>query len=302
MAPHVFRAARMGLALIVGVILSACAQTPAAAPTASPMTPILAVSELTRGPNRLALGVLKDGTPVNDPELRLGLRFFYLDGPEPEQVQSESSAVYRGEGLPFGLYVGYNSFDQPGGWSVEISIPRAGGAPETTRMRLDVLERPKAPAVGARAVPSRNLTVAQEPNLSKLTSDATPDAELYQLTVADAIAARKPFLVAFSTPGYCQTAVCAPNQLVIKQLKDEHKERVNFIHVEVYPFPFGEAFKAGRRVPAMEEWGLRTEPWTFLVDADGVIQARYEGGITFSELEPALVQLAAGEPITPPTE
>ena len=300
MTARFFVATRVGLALIVGVILAACAPAPTAAPTASPMTPILAVSELTLGPNRLALGVLKDGTPVNDPNLRLGLRFFYMDGPEPEEVQSESTAVYRGEGLPFGLYVGYNSFDQPGGWGVEISIPSASGAPELTRMRLDVLERPRAPAVGDRAVPSRNLTVAQEPNLSKLSSDATPDPELYQLTVADAIAARKPFLVAFSTPGYCQTAVCGPNQLVIKQLKDEHKGQVNFIHVEVYPFPFGEAFKAGRRVPAMDEWGLRTEPWTFLVDADGVIQARYEGGITFAELEPALVQLVAGEAITPP--
>jgi hypothetical protein len=52
----------------------------------------------------------------------------------------------------------------------------------------------------------------------------------------------------------------------------------------------------------MGEWGLRTEPWTFLVDGAGVIQARYEGGITFAELEPALEQLAAGEPITPPAE
>jgi hypothetical protein len=52
----------------------------------------------------------------------------------------------------------------------------------------------------------------------------------------------------------------------------------------------------------MDEWGLRTEPWTFLVDDAGIIQARYEGGITLAELEPALAQLAAGEPITPPTQ
>jgi hypothetical protein len=185
---------------------------------------------------------------------------------------------------------------------VEISVPREGGATDTSRMRLDVLERPAAPAVGARAVPSRNLTQAQEPDLAKITSDANPEPALYQLTVADALAAQKPFLVSFSTPGYCQTAVCAPNMLVIKQLQEQFADRVNFIHVEVYPYPFGEAFQAGRRVRAMDEWGLRTEPWTFLVDADGTIQARYEGGITFAELEPALTQLAAGEPITPPAD
>jgi hypothetical protein len=49
----------------------------------------------------------------------------------------------------------------------------------------------------------------------------------------------------------------------------------------------------------MQEWNLRTEPWTYLVDSSGVIQARYEGGLTFAELEPALAQLAAGQPVDP---
>jgi hypothetical protein len=295
------RAALAGLLFLLIGLLAACGQqTPSAPAGGGPMVPVLAFSELTVGPNRLPLGVVQDSTPVNDPELRIGLRFFYLDGDAPDQVQSESTAVYRGEGLPFGLYVGYNTFDQPGGWGMEVSIPQADGPPEVSRLRLDVLARPQAPAVGTPAVPSKNLTLADEPDVAKITSDASPDPELYELTVADAIAARKPFLVAFSTPGYCKTAVCAPNMHVIKELKGEYKERVNFLHVEVYPYPFGESAQAERRVPAMGEWGLRTEPWTFLVDSAGVIQARYEGGITFAELEPALEQLAAGEPITPP--
>ena len=91
-------------------------------------------------------------------------------------------------------------------------------------------------------------------------------------------------MVAFSTPGYCQTAVCSPNQLVLKRLKDQYEGQVNFIQVEVYPYPFGESFQQQRRVQAMQEWNLLTEPWTFLVDGQGVIQARYEGGITFAEL------------------
>jgi hypothetical protein len=305
MSPRIRRATALGLVLIFGALLAACGQQPAASPTAppapdGPMTPVLAISELTPGLNRIALGVLQNGTPINDPNLRLGLRFFFLDGGSPDETLAETSAVYRGEGLPFGLYVGYAELDRPGGWGVEISVPREGREPDVTRMRLDVLEQHAAPAVGDRAIPSENLTAADEPDLSRITSDANPDPELYQLTVADAIAAGKPFLVAFSTPGYCQTAVCAPNMLVLKQLKDKFKDRVTFVHVEVYPYPFGEAFKAGRRVKAMDEWNLRTEPWTFLVDAEGVIQARYEGGVTFAELEPALAQLAAGEPITPP--
>ncbi len=297
-------AARRGAALaltIAALLLAACGQA-ASPPSPGSLVPVLAVSELAPGPNRIALGVLKDGTPVNDPELSLPMRFFYLGGNADDQVVSESTAVYRGQGLPFGLYVGYADFAQPGAWAVEITLPGASGEPVVQRIRLDVLERPRVPPVGALAVPSKNLTVHDEADLSKITSDANPDPDLYQLTVAQAIAAKKPFVVAFSTPGYCQTAVCAPNQMVLKQLKDQFKDRVNFIHIEVYPYPFGESFQAQRRVPQMNEWGLRTEPWTFLVDAEGRIQARYEGGITFAEMEPALAQLAAGQPITPPVE
>jgi hypothetical protein len=50
----------------------------------------------------------------------------------------------------------------------------------------------------------------------------------------------------------------------------------------------------------MTEWNLESEPWTFLVDAQGIIQAKYEGGLTFVELEPALKQLAVGRPVRPP--
>jgi len=297
------RAPALLVTLLIGLTLAACGQaTPAAQPSpagAGERTPVLAFSELAVGPNRLALGILEAGTPVNDPELTLGLRVFKLDGPDADKVQSETKAVYRAEGLPFGLYVGYASFNTPGAYGLEITIPRAGQEPQVTRMRLDVLPRATTPMISSQAISSNTLTTADVPELGRLTSDPNPDPDLYQLSIADALAAKKPFLVSFSTPGYCQTAVCAPNLFVVKQLKDQFKERINFIHVEVYPYPFGESFQAQRRVPAMDEWNLRTEPWTFLVDGNGVIQAKYEGGLTFAELEPALTQLAAGEPVIP---
>jgi hypothetical protein len=293
-----------GLLALTLLFLSACGQAatpPASQPAAATtLVPVLAISELAPGPNRIALGILQNGTPINDPGLELGMRFFYLDGDAPEQVRSESTAVYRGEGLPFGIYVGYASFDQPGGWGLELSIPQAEGTPSVSRLRLDVLAEPQVPPVGAAAIPSETLTIRDQPDLTQLTSDASPDPAFYQLSVAEAVAAGEPFVVAFSTPGYCQTAVCAPNQMVLKRLKEQYQNQINFIHVEVYPYPFGESFRLQRQVPAMREWKLRTEPWTFLVDGQGVIQARFEGGITFAEMEPALAQLAAGQPVTLP--
>lgn len=299
--------------LLVALLLAACGQTApggagttagtAAASTAAAasLTPILAASELVVGPNRLPLGVVKSGTPLNDPNLKLRLRFFFLEGPEQEQtkVRSEADAVYRGQGLPFGLYVAYPSFDKAGTWGIEAQISVDGGAPQSSRFRIDVLAAPKTPAVGSPAIPSKNLTIKDTSDPSRLTSDGQPDLDLYQLTIADAIAAKQPFLLAFSTPGFCETAVCGPNLEVIKKIKGQLKGQVNFIHVEVYQYPFGESAQQHKLVPTMQEWKLESEPWTFLVDAQGIIRAKYEGGITFAEMEPALKQLAAGQPIQP---
>jgi hypothetical protein len=310
---RIVRIGRLGM-LVLALVLSACGQaatggtgTPTGGQTASTatqasLTPILAGSELVVGQNRLPLGVVRSGTPVNDPNLKFHLRFFYLDAPEAEQtkVRGEADAVYRGQGLPFGLYVAYPTFDTAGTWGIEAEMTVAGSAPQTSRFRIDVLDKPITPAVGSQAIPSKNLTSKDVPNLEQLTSDAKPDPDFYQLTIADALATKKPFMVAFSTPGFCQTAVCGPNLEVIKKLKEQYKGKVNFIHVEVYPYPFDRSAQQGKRVPAMDEWNLKSEPWTFLIDGGGTIQAKYEGGLTFAELEPALKQLAAGQPVQPP--
>jgi hypothetical protein len=299
------RGNRLVLVLALAFALAACGQpaTPAPTPTqpaGGALTAVLAASELTVGANRLPLGIVKNGTPVNNPELKVHLRIFSLEGDDQQAVRGEADAAYRGEGLPFGLYVAYPSFDAPGAWGLEIQMTEPGAQTQTNRLRVEVVPQATTPTVGSAAFPSKNLTARDVPDLKQLTSDSRPDPDLYQLTIADTLAAKKPFLVAFSTPGFCETAVCAPNLQVIKQLKETFKDRIVFIHVEVYPYPFTESVQEQRLVPVMAEWKLASEPWTFLVDGQGVIQAKYEGGITFAELEPALTQLAAGEPITAP--
>lgn len=294
------RARIIVLVLLLVIGTTACGERATLAPTLTgdSLVPIVAASELVIGQNRLPIGVLKNGATLNDPDLALTLRFFYLDGDNPDQMQFETQTIYRGAGLPIGLYVAYPEFDRAGAWSVETSIPRDDGTEQVQRLRLDVLEQSRTLSVGEAAIASQTPTVHDDGDLTRITSDSEPDPDFYQLSIAEAVAANRPFVVAFATPSFCQTAVCGPNMQVLKRLKTQFGERANFIHVEVYPYPFSESFEQQRYVPAMAEWRLRTEPWTFLADAEGVIQAKYEGGITFAEMEPALEQLAAGEPVT----
>ena len=96
----------------------------------------------------------------------------------------------------------------------------------------------------------------------------------------------KASLILFATPGFCETAVCGPDIEVLSRLKDQFGDVVNAVHVEVYQLPY-----QGKLAPTMQAWGLSTEPWLFLVDEQGVIAGRYEGGITFQELQPAVEKL-----------
>ena len=59
---------------------------------------------------------------------------------------------------------------------------------------------------------------------------------------------------------------------------------MRFIHVEVYE----DNDPAKGYNQWMGEWKLPTEPWTFLVAANGKIADRFEGTVSVDELETAV--------------
>jgi hypothetical protein len=78
---------------------------------------------------------------------------------------------------------------------------------------------------------------------------------------------------------------------IAKSVAADHTD-VTFVHVEPYDVPKaldGELVN----VPAVGEWGLPTEPWVFVVDAEGNIAARFEGTVGADELDQALADLGA---------
>ena len=127
-------------------------------------------------------------------------------------------------------------------------------------------------------------------DISQLTTDVDPDVELYAATIADALTDGKPLVVAFSTPAYCQTATCGPQLDVIKRIKADYGGAATFIHIEVYDNPHEIAGDLSRAVisPTLTEWGLPSEPWTFVMDGDGIVRAKFESFTTRDELEAAL--------------
>ena len=122
-------------------------------------------------------------------------------------------------------------------------------------------------------------------DLSRLTSASTPDREMYTQSIAEALDSGRPTLVLFATPAYCQTRFCGPDYEIARQLRETWGAALNVIHIEVYsglPNPVANNFELA---PAMTAFGVATEPWLYLIDADGVVTYRVEGLFTYAEVD-----------------
>jgi hypothetical protein len=191
-----------------------------------------------------------------------------------------------------GLYVAHNDFGVAGTWGAEIrlgTVP-ADGPSGAQRIRFDVAEKPRSPAVGSAPPPTANKTApatASANELAAITSDPAPDPSLYSMTVNEARETGLPTVVVFATPAFCQSKICGPIVDEIKDVKKRWDGRANFIHVEVYS-----SFDPLEVSPIMAAWGLSTEPWVFVLDREGLVADRLEGNVTAAELEPVLDRLA----------
>ena len=247
--------------------------------------PILGSSVLVPGPNRFVFGLIdvKTGVPVKD-VTQVDAHYYKLSetGDTGTKI-NDAQAIYRSEGLPLGVCVTRTEFTQPGAWGALLIVRPRGAAPYAVQLPFRVVADSPVPRVGQAAPRSRNLIGRDDPTLATIDS-ARPHDGMHELTIADAVQSRKPTVILFATPGFCETATCGPDLQVAQALQARYGDRANFIHIET---PSNAAAPQGQR-PTMDEWQFTSEPWLILVDRDGVIAERFEGGLTVAEVEPAL--------------
>jgi hypothetical protein len=268
-----------------GAVPPAPAGATAAGPP--PLTVAIASSDLAVGADRFAFGLFDPAQRLIE-DAAVEVTFFHLGDEVAAPVEKAEAAFYPSVIEPAGLYVVNTTFDRPGEWGAEIRarLPDESEAP-SQRVRFTVKPEPAAPGIGDAPPPTANRTLATEPDLAKLTSDPQPDPDLYGLTVDQAAASGRPTVVVFSTPGHCQSRVCGPVLDEVKAEKAKWSDRVNFVHIEVY-----KTFDPLVLADEMAAWGLQTEPWVFVLGADGRVVARLEGNITAAELEPILERVS----------
>jgi len=181
------------------------------------------------------------------------------------------------------IYVARIRTPAPGKYWI-LAEPVGGATRIQALGNVVVRARTEAPAVGQRAIPSRTPTLRSTGGkLAKLTTSRAPDRALYRSSVAEAIAAKQPFVVSFATPLYCQSRTCGPVVDVVSSVARRHRG-TRFIHVEIYKG--NDPAKGVNRW--VSEWRLPTEPFTFVVDRRGVIRAKFEGAFSAAELDAAV--------------
>lgn len=209
---------------------------------------------------------------------------FEVSFPDDGDLGATVPGVWRSpEGAPFGLYTFQYPFSAAGVWEL---IATSGGERLGSAL-LEVVGESPVPDVGEPVLPSETPTASTPEEALAISSDEEPDLAFYDLTIAEAASNDRPTLIAVVTPAFCQSQLCGPAMDSVKQAV-EGRDELDVVHVE--PFDLTEARADGVLVPTqtMLDWGLPTEPWVFVADADGVITARFEGLFTSEEIEEAL--------------
>ena len=197
---------------------------------------------------------------------------------EPIGPPGAGEAAFGGVGQ---IYVVQLRIHRPGRYWL---VAEPAGAKIQAIGTLEVTARTPSPAVGAKAPRSATPTLA-DASAASLTTRQPPDLGLLRYSVAGALAAHRPFVVTFATPKFCTSRICGPVVDVVNAVrKSIALSPVRFIHVEV--FRDNDPAKGYNRW--MRQWGLRSEPWTFLVGRDGRVKAKFEGSVSAAELTAAI--------------
>ena len=283
------------LATLMVLSCSGGGPTATVAPSAELSIGVLS-TDLGVGHNRLFFSLLEgDSSPVLVDEANVSI---YSPADSSSEGDPTEAAVARFRKWPLGdrgVYTTQVNFDQPGTWGLTVAVTGVDGESRSTQETFQVKAKSSTPAIGSPAPPSKNKTSRDVGTLEELTTAVEPDPDLYAMTIAEALGSGKPFVVAFATPAFCATATCGPQVEVIRNIKDRYKNRVSFIHVEVFDnveeIRRDGDLSVARTVAAVEEWGLPTEPWTFIVDRQGHVAAKFEAFTTAEEIEEELTKL-----------
>ena len=248
----------------------------------------------TVGENRFGFAVFEvDRTQVTDAEVALyaaPASGGKAEGPYPARVESlETEAAFVAENTASDpdaakvVYVSDIDLDRPGDWNVVALIRDGDGFKSTVVAGVTAGNDKGIPKPGDTAPVVHTPTADSVGDITEIDT-RVPPSSMHEDDLADVLG-KEPVVLTFATPALCQSRVCGPVVDIAEQVKRDYDDKAAFIHMEIYEenIPDPENLR-----PQVEEYRLPTEPWTFVIDADGRISSRFEGAIGATELSDAV--------------
>jgi hypothetical protein len=207
-------------------------------------------------------------------------------GPFPAAIESlRTKPAFRAKtttvdpDAALAVYTTHVDFPRKGQWQIAALIKDEGELSATLLPSAVVGAYEKVPRVGQKApvihTPTPNEVGG---DLSKITTRIPPDTQ-NEVDYADVLG-RKPIVLLFATPQFCQSRVCGPVVDVAEQLKQTYGSKAAFIHMEIYKD--NDPNKGAR--PQVHAFHLPSEPWLFAIGRDGTIKAEIDGAFGVEEL------------------
>lgn len=203
----------------------------------------------------------------------------------PEEFQSETSKAEYGKG-DNGIYVSELKALKGVEHQQVMTLTNLNGRYHATLQSLGFRKEPATPEVGSKAPVIDNQTVDDvggEKNVAKICTREPADS-MHGEKMKNAISQGKPIVLVFATPKHCVSKVCGPVVDVAEYVSSKYADRAAFIHQEIY----NDNDPAKGFMEQVGLYGLPTEPYTFVIDGNGRVAAKFEGPVTIPELEGAV--------------
>jgi hypothetical protein len=219
----------------------------------------------------------------------------YASGPPAKLAYGQSrklgataDTVLHSRGLPKrrGIYTADITLPEAGPWLGVVQVKKDGKR-QNASLAFQVQDQPKAPVPGTQAPRAASPTAANTLGVDPICT-RNPPCPLHEVSLDTVIGAGKPVAVMLATPALCQSRYCGPVLDDLLTLTDQYKDRITFVHAEIYT-----NLNGNQTTPTVQAWGIETEPWLFGVDATGNVVSRLDGAFGHDEQQQLLQRLVS---------
>ena len=278
----------------------------AATPAAEDLGVVVTSSSVwSGGHSPVILSLSTSAGPVADLEAHPVVQLRGADG-SPVGATVTATPV-RPPGVEAVSYVATLDIPSPGPWRLEVTMS-TGGRTVRGSGALTALDPGTSAPLGAPAPTVHTPTLADVGNVTRaVTTDPDAAPALYQRSTTDLLTSHTPFVLIIDSTQFRVSVVCGKAVIIARYLAQRWLD-VGFVHAEPFVYtlvsdwpvlsgdisdPPLDAVSVGWGIGGAP-WGSRSVPWSFVVDGNGIVQAKYQGLMGTSDID-VMLALITGD-------